>query len=140
MALAAEQVVQAIAARLAPMEVTGLVLDMPPIDEAELPCWEIAAEDEFIETVELGGMCQHTLTVRVSGYARQVDGLRAYLNNVLAVQGLALLFSKPVPYAMEPKAIRRRLLTVGEAAAGAIDIFISATYFVAPDAPETIIS
>lgn len=140
MVLAAEQVVQAIAERLAAMQVTDLVLDMPPIDEAELPCWEVAAEDESIETVDLGGLCEHTLTVRASGYARQTEGLRTYLNNTLAAEALALLFAAPVPYALELQALRRRLVTVGEAAAGAVDILLQATYFVQPADPETIVS
>lgn len=142
MALAAQTVVDAIAARLVPMAATaGRVATSRtwPWSEAELPAWRVTAENEAVEEAAVDPFNQHDLSISASASSRAVQDLDDVLH-ALAATGLALLFAPPVPYALRLTGIERRLSTEGEAAAGQITLQLQCRYFVAPEAPETIIS
>ena len=143
MALAAAQVVDAIAARLVPMVATaGRVATsrMWPWSEAELPAWRVTAEDEAVEAVNLiGELAEHTLDIEAACSARATADLDDALH-ALAASGLALLFAGTVPHGLELTGIGRDLQPQGEAAVGVITLRLRASYFVAPSAPEIIVS
>lgn len=142
MALAAQQVVDALAARLVPMVATaGRVATSRtwPWAEAELPAWRVTAEDEAIEEAATDPFNQHDLVINATASTRAVQDIDDVLH-ALAASGLALLFAPPVPYALRVTGIQRRLSTEGEAAVGQITLQLQCRYFVAPEAPETIIS
>lgn len=142
MALAAAQVVDALAARLAAQAaVSGRVKTSRtwPWAEHELPALRVYAADEQVEAAQLDRVNLHRLDVDVQYTALAVEDLDDALH-ALAAGGLPLLFEEPVPYGLQLTAINRRLATEGEAAVGQITLQLSAMYFVAPAAPETIIS
>jgi hypothetical protein len=142
MALAAKTVVDTIAARLVPMTATGGRVATSrtwPWAEAELPAWRVTAEDEAVDEPATDPFNQHDLTINATASSRAVQDLDDVLH-ALAATGLALLFAPPVPYALRLLGIQRQLSTEGEAAAGQITLQLQCRYFVAPAAPETIIS
>lgn len=142
MALAAAQVVDAIAALLVPMTATaGRVYTSRawPLAEADLPAWRVTAEGEDVTRATVDGLNEHSLTVRARAVARATADLDDTLH-ALAASGLALLFAAPVPYGLQLQAIDRALTTEGEAAVGAIALDMRAVYWVAPATPETITS
>jgi hypothetical protein len=142
MTLAAAQVINTLAARLAPMPATsGRVYTsrLWPLTEADLPAWRITAEGEQVEVAELEGVNMHSLTVSAKAYARATADIDDVLD-ALASSGLALLYSATVPYGLQLESIDRDLATEGEAAVGVITLTSRAIYFVAPGSPETILS
>ena len=142
MALAAAQVVDAIAARLVPMVATGgrvYTSRTWPLAEADLPAWRVTAEGEDVTRATVEGLNEHSLSVRARASARTTADLDDTLH-ALAASGLALLFAEPVPYGLQLERIDRELSTEGEAAVGAISLDMRAQYFVAPATPETIFS
>ena len=141
MALAPAQVVDAIAARLAPLPLTGgrvATSRAHPWAEAELPAWRVTAEGEDVNNAMLAGTNEHTLDVAVRGSARAVADLDDVLH-ALASQALAALFAAPAPYQLQLTGIRRQMATEGEASVGVITVLVRATFYVNPAAPETII-
>jgi hypothetical protein len=142
MPLAAQTVVDALAARLVPMSATGGRVATSrtwPWAESDLPAWRVTAEDEAVEEAATEPFNQHDLTVSASCRSRAVQDLDDVLH-ALAATGLALLFAPPVPYALRLSGIQRQLSAEGEAAAGRVTLQLQCRYFVAPEAPETIIS
>lgn len=140
MALASAQVIDALAARLVPMTATaGRVYTSRAWPLATLPAWRVTAEDEAVEEAATDPFNQHDLTVTASCSSRAVQDLDDVLH-ALAASGLTLLFAPPVPYALRLSGIQRQLSAEGEAAAGRITLQLQCRYFVAPQAPETIIS
>ena len=142
MALAAAQVVDAIAARLVPMVATGgrvYTSRTWPIAEADMPAWRVTAEAEDVQRATVEGLNEHSLAVRARASARATADIDDPLH-ALAASGLALLFADPVPYALQLEGIGRELSTEGEASVGAISLDMRAVFFVAPATPETIFS
>lgn len=140
MALAAAQVVDAIAARLVPMPATaGRVYTSRtwPIDEASMPAWRVTAEREDVALSMTEGVDEHQLAVRARAVARATADIDDTLH-ALAASGLALLFAPPVPYGLQLDAIDRELAIEGESSVGAISLELRATFYVAPATPETI--
>lgn len=141
MALAAAQVVDAVAALLVPMGATGgrvYTSRTWPLAEASLPAWRVTAEGERVEQLTLdGGLQQHTLQVDATCVARATDDLDDKLHD-LAAAGLALLFAAP-PNALQLDAIERELSAEGEAAVGRIRLSMTALFQTARGAPETIL-
>lgn len=142
MTLAAQQVVDALAARLVPMAATGGRVATSrtwPWAEVELPAWRVTAEDEAVEEAATDPFNQHDLSISASASSRAVQDLDDTLH-ALAASGLTLLFAEPVPHSLRLTGIQRRLSTEGEAATGLVTLQLQCRYFVAPSAPETIIS
>ena len=142
MALAAAQVVDALAARVAPLAALGGRVKTSrtwPWSEAELPAARVFATQEDVEPVMLDGTNQHTLEVLVQITARASQDLDDSLH-ALAAGALPLLFAAPAPYALQLTAIERDLATEGEAAVGRISLVLRAVFCAAPTAPETITS
>ena len=141
MALAAAQVVDALAARVAAQTaVSGRVKTSRtwPWSEAELPACRIFAADERVEPADLSGINQHTLLVDVQYSALAVADLDDALH-ALAASGQTLLFAPVAPYGLQLTGISRQLATEGEAAIGQITLQVAATFFVNQAAPETIL-
>ena len=142
MALAAAQVVDAYAARVAPQAaLAGHIATSRtwPWSEAELPACRVFAADEVCTPAQIDGANQHDLSVDVQYTARATADLDDSLH-ALAAGGLALLFAGTPPYGMALSGISRQLATEGEAAVGQITLQLRATYFVHPAAPETLLS
>ena len=139
MALAAAQVIDAVAARLAAAGRPVYTSRLWPLAESALPAWRVTAEDELVERQSLGDdLCQHTLTVQLRGYARATDDLDDALH-ALAASAMPLIFAAPVPYDLQLTAIDRYVETAGEASLGAITLTARALYFVRASAPEIIL-
>jgi hypothetical protein len=142
MALAAAQVIDALAARLVPMTATaGRVYTSRawPLTDASLPAWRVTAENEDAEEASFEPYNQHDLNINASAYARAVADIDDTLH-ALAASGLALLFAPAVPYALRLAGISRQLSNDGEASVGVITLRLRCRYFVDPTSPETIIS
>lgn len=142
MALAAAQVVDAVAARLVPMPATGgrvYTSRTWPIDEASMPAWRVTAEREDVALSMIDGVNEHQLAIRARAVARSTTDIDDTLH-ALAASGLALIFAPPVPYGLQLDAIDRELAVEGEASVGAIALELRATFNVAPATPETIYS
>lgn len=140
MALAAAQVIDALAARLVPLGAAGGVHTSRtwPLPD-DLPAWRVTAEDEAVTEAMLSGTNEHQLDVAVRGSTRATADLDDALH-ALAASGLALLFAPSVPYGLQLDAIVREVSTEGEASVGAIALELRATFYVAPATPETIYS
>jgi hypothetical protein len=142
MALAAAQVVDAVAALLVPMVATGgrvYTSRAWPLAESDLPAWRVTAEDETVETDALDDSEQtHSLNIQAQCSTRAVADLDDALH-ALAASGLGLLFDPPAPYGLRLQSIDRTLATEGEAAVGRVTLSLNATFQTAPSAPETIL-
>lgn len=143
MALAAAQVIDALAARIDALGAyTGRVFTSRawPLAEAGLPAWRVTAADEEIDGVTLGdGIHDHTLQIEARGYCRAVADLDDAMH-AMAVAALPAIFAAPLPYALTHRGIERDTATEGETAVGVITLRMQARYFTRPTAPETIIS
>jgi hypothetical protein len=141
MALAAAQVVDAVAARLAPQPaLAGNVRTSRtwPWAESDLPACRVYASDERVDPADIHGINQHELFIDAEFTALAVADLDDALH-ALAASGLALLFAGAVPYGLRLVGIGRQLASEGEAAVGRITLQLAATFFVAPASPETIL-
>lgn len=140
MALAAAQVIDALAARLVPMPATaGRVYTSRawPLAEADLPAWRVTAEGEDVAPAMIEPINQHKLRVAARCIAMATADLDDALH-ALAASGLALLFAGSVPYGLVLDGIRRQLATENEAKVGVITLDLTCTFYVAPATPETI--
>jgi hypothetical protein len=142
MALAAATVVDALAARLLPMPATaGRVYTsrLWPLTEADLPAWRVTAEEEGVSPAQLDGVNAHSLLIEAACTTRATSDLDDSLH-ALAASGLALLFAGTVPFGLQLERIDRYLSQEGEASVGVVTLSLRALFFVAPSAPETILS
>lgn len=142
MALAAAQVVDAVAALLVPMVATGgrvYTSRTWPLAESDLPAWRVTAGDEPITMLDLEGVVQeHSLDVQAQCIVRATASLDDTLH-ALAASGLSLLFATRPPYGLKLTRITRSLQTSDESALGAITLELQATFLTTPAAPETIL-
>lgn len=148
MALAAEQVVQVVAARVSGAAAAlglgfgGVRTSRAwPWAEAELPACRVFAVDEAVQpaTVELWN--EHTLALDVQFTLRAVAELDTAMNAAASAALQALFVDAPaVPYAMQLTGIAREVATEGEAAVGRLTLQLQCRYFAAPNDPETIVS
>lgn len=142
MALAAAQVIDAVAARLSGATAAGAGVYTSrawPLAEADLPAWRVTAEDEAAESLYVGtNTNEHTLTIECKALARAVQNLDDVLH-ALAAEGLAALFAAPLLHELQLVSITRALATEGEAAVGAITVSLTAKYLVDPAAPQVIL-
>jgi hypothetical protein len=141
MALAAAQVIDAVAAKLAPMAATGgRVYTSRAWPITTLPAWRVTAQDEQIDIAGVAEpINQHTLDINATAFASAADDLDDAMH-ALAASGLALLFAPTVPYGMQLTGIGRQLTTEGEANVGAITLRLRCLFFVDPSTPETVYS
>lgn len=139
MALAAAQVVDAVAARLAALAPAGGVHTSRSWPLVTLPAWRVYAQDEAVSDAMLNGINEHALELYADGLARATDDLDDVLNNTLAASALAALFAPPVPHQLQLIGISRLMAEEGEAAVGRITLRLRATCYVDPAAPETIV-
>jgi hypothetical protein len=142
MLTAAQQVVQALAARLVPMPATGgrvITSRTVTIEEADLPCWRVVYVNEDSVERYLSGVDRLQLEVQASVYARDVLDLDNELATLMAA-GQALLFADPAPYGLQRDAVVPDVVAVGEAAAGRLSLNLRATYVVRPAQPGTLLS
>jgi len=141
-ALAAAQVVDAVAALLAPMAATGgrvYTSRTWPLAESDLPAWRVTAEGEEVEHDALDGSEQtHRLAISAECSTRAVADLDDALH-ALAAAGLTLLFAPDPPYGLTLQGIGRTVATENEAAVGRITLSLAAVFLTAPSAPETIL-
>lgn len=142
MALAAAQVVDALALRLAAQAGLGAggvkTGRLWPWAESDLPACRVFAGDESVELAGIDRVNQHRLSVDVQFTARATADLDDALH-ALAAGACPLLFADPVPHALQLTGISRTLATEGEAAVGQITLQLQATYFVLPAAPQVIL-
>lgn len=143
MALAAAQVVDALAARLAAQAGLGTggvkTSRAWPWSEAELPACRVFAAEEVVAGSALGGdINQHVLAVEAQYTVRATADLDDAMH-ALAAAGQALLFAPTVPYGLQLVGIQREMAAEGEAAVGRITLQLQTTFFVAPSAPESIL-
>lgn len=143
MALAAAQVVDALAARLAPQSLgSGGVKTsrLWPWADAELPAVRVFAADELVEASTIGETInRHVLAVDVQ-YSLRAASTADHAMHALAEAGLALLFTEPLPHGLQLTGISRDTAGDGEAAIARITLQLQCTYFVAPAAPGVILS
>ena len=143
MPLAAAQVVDAVAARIAALPAyAGSVFTSRawPIADSALPAWRVIAQDESADGATLGDRIhEHVLQLEARGYCRAAADLDDAMH-AMAVAALPVIFADTVPYDLELKGIDRDMATEGEAAVGVITLRLQARYFVRPAAPETILS
>lgn len=142
MALAAAQVIDALAARLAPLAASGGRVHTSrlwPLAEADLPAWRITAADEVAEPSALEGVHLHRLDVDAAAYVRATANVDDAMH-ALAAGGLALLFAAPVPYGLSLLGVGREITTEGEASTGRITLRLQAQFYANPAQPETILS
>lgn len=140
MTLAAAQVIDAIAARLAPHVATGgRVYTSRSWPIATLPAWRIVADQEAVESAAVDPFNVHTLDISASAYTRAVADVDDAMHT-LAADGMALIFAGTVPYGIALTGITRRMEGEGEASVGIITLQLRCVYWVAASAPETIIS
>lgn len=145
MALAAAQVVDALAARLAPVVLSGgrvYTSRLWPLTEADLPAWKVTAQDETVDSAQLDGLLgQHTLSIEAAGFVRATADIDDAMN-ALAAAGLTALFVDPIPLpnvAMRLEGIDRDITQDGEASMGVIRLRIATTFFTNPAEPEIIL-
>lgn len=142
MALAAAQVIDALAARLVPMVATGgrvYTSRTWPLAESDLPAWRVTAEDESVAPAMTEPVNEHRLQINARAFVRATADLDDAMHT-LAAAGLALLFAAPVPHGLQLDSIVRQLSTEGEAAVGVITLRLRTTFWVDPAQPETIFS
>lgn len=142
MALAAAQVVDALAARFAPVALSGgrvFTSRLHPLAEAELPAWKITAEAEDVTLSHIDGTNLHTLLIDCEGYVRATSDVDDAMHN-LAAQGLTAALATPPLYGSQLQAIEREVTTEGEASVGLIRLRIATQFYVRPEAPEVIVT
>lgn len=138
MTLAAAQVIDALAARVATLAPAGGVHTSRTWPLQVLPAWRVTAEDEPVTEAMMSGTNEHALVVAVRGTARAVADLDDVLH-AMASEVQSALFAPPAPYQLQLTGLRRQLATEGEASVGVITVFLRATFYVDPADPETII-
>lgn len=142
MSLAAAQVVDAVAARINALPAyAGRVHTsrLWPLAESDLPAWRITAADEEVVDAIITGTNQHSLVIEARGYAHASADLDDALH-ALASAASAAVFAPPVPHGVQLERIERDTTTEGEAAMGVLTLSLRATYHVAPDQPDVILT
>lgn len=140
MTLAAAQVVNTIAARMAGAGLRAETSRLWAFAEADLPAWKVTAEPEDCELQSVGDDIHlHTLTVQLHGIVRAVSDADDSLHAITA-QALAAVFAKPAPFDLALAGITRDLATEGEAAVATVSIAVRAAFYARASEPETILS
>ena len=141
MQLAAAQVVEALAARVAPMPSLASPLQTTREDgvtPVDLPAAWLWGDDESAELASTEGIHQ----VQLDGVLRLIVADAEHLDdamNTAAAEAMALLFAAPAPYGLEWTGTRRVPATRGAVRCGEISINWRATYHVDPAAPDVLV-
>lgn len=142
MALAAAQVVDALAALLAPVTLSGgrvYTSRLWPLTVEELPAWRVTAESEEVsQTTIHAGVEQHLLSVEAKGYVKAAQDLDDAMH-ALGAAGLTALFAGSPPHFLALQGIDRDIAQEGGADIGLITLRLQTQFFVQPSAPETIL-
>lgn len=152
MALAAKQVLDAIAVRMTGLPSAGVRVYTSrawPLDK--LPAWRVVTPDEDIEqiVVHSNPIQDHKLQVELRGYAEAVADLDDTLHG-LAVEALTALFNPPgapdalsalVPskVKLSQRRIERTFTPDGQAVVGMVQITLRAEYRTKANAPEALV-
>ena len=140
--LAAAQVVDAVAARIAALPAySGRVFTsrLWPLADADLPAWRVTAAEEPVLPGTISGINEHQLLVEARGYHRATADLDDTLH-AMASAALAALFAPPVPHGLQLERIDRDTTTDGEAAHGVVTLSLRAVFHVDPAAPDTLLT
>jgi hypothetical protein len=154
MALAAAQVVDAIAARITGLALTGARVYTSrtwPLAEKDLPAWRVVAMDEAIAPKSLGPnpTQEHQLQVELRGHARAVADLDDALHG-LAEQALKAVFPATpagTPDALDGMArkihlslrrIERVLQMEGEATLGVVIVSLLIVFMTKAQSPDAL--
>jgi hypothetical protein len=139
MALAAAQVVDALAARLVGTASAVHTDRAWPVAQAALPVWKVYATDENIDTQSLDGIEQHELTVECRGLVAATTGLDDALNN-LAAAGLTALHASPYTrITLQTAGLARQMASEGGADVAVVTLRMRAVFYTNQQAPETLI-
>lgn len=155
MALAAAQVIDAIASRITGLALAGSRVYTSrawPLAEADLPAWRVVAADEDVTPMTVHGpaLQQHQLQVELRGHARAVADLDAALH-ALAAQALAAVFDTAPQVPADAldgiasklqiglRRIERSLAAEGEAVLGLVVITLQVIFRTRSNAPETLV-
>lgn len=153
MALAAAQVIDAIAARISGLSLAGSRVYTSrawPLAEADLPAWRVVAADEDVAplVVHPNALQEHALQVELRGHARAVSNLDDSLH-ALAAEALISVFDTTPPadalntiaskLQITLRRIERALASEGEAAIGLLVITLRVMFRTRPAAPETLV-
>ena len=151
--LAAAQVLDAIAARITGLSLTGahVFTDRAwPLTEATLPAWKVVSPDEDIEplTIHTSGPQQHRLQIELQGYVKAAAGIDDAMH-AIASQAITALFNEPgTPDALSALAgrvqlsqrrVERAMKSEGQAELGLIQITLRAEFSTLSNAPDTIL-
>lgn len=138
--LAAQQVVQFVAARLAPTANAAYTDRAWPTAIAALPVWKVTAADEAIDTVGFDGLQEHTLELEAAGLVAATSALDDAMA-ALAAAGLAALFASPLAgnVSLFHTGIRRALAAEAGADAGLITLRLRAQFHTYAQAPEALV-
>lgn len=137
MALAAAQVIDAVAARLLTVFPGAVFTDRAwPI--ASLPAWRVLAGAESVSPMTVHGLQQHDLEVELIGVVRAVDAVDDAMH-ALASQALTALNNPNPVLGFTLTAIDRALQGEAEAAHGQITLRGLVVFATAPAAPDTLI-
>ncbi len=144
MALAAEQVVQAIADRLAGQTAAGSRVYTDrwwPIDSDDLPAIKVVTGDEEFDVRDAlpRSVVEDSLDVNVRAYVKARTGIDAEMN-AMASLILKAAFAPPMMYGLEPLGIDRDAETDGPADTAVVTVRLRAHIMFYADDPDTIIS
>lgn len=157
MALASAQVVDAVAARITGLALSGNRIYTSrawPIDEKTLrtvgPAGRVFAVDEDItpQTIHAPTRQQHALQIELEGLVREVENVDDEMH-ALAAQWLTALFSTTPPadalaalgakVLLTQRRIEREMQSDGQASIGRVLITLRAEFHTRSNAPDTIV-
>lgn len=140
MTLAAQQVVDAIASRLAGTATLVTTKRMHPLEDANLPAWKVLPNGDDIDTSIDGGLEDHGLEVVCTGTVRATDDIDDALGALVAA-GLTAIHGTQAPqFTVATAGVSPpRLVGDGEASMAAVDVRLRCKYFTVPTAPETLL-
>lgn len=140
MPLAAAQVVDLIAARLAPTAAGGAPTDRAhPIAQGALPMWRVYAADESIQLIAVDGLQEHDLLVLADGLVTAVSGIDDAMNN-LANAGLAAVHATHLArnVTLRNDGITRAMAPDAGADVAKVTLRLRAQFFTYAAAPDTL--
>lgn len=142
MALAAAQVIDALATRLAAVGLSaGRVYTdrLWPLTESELPAWRVTAAAESIAPSTDGLLERHDLTVMASGYVKAASAIDDSMHALAAAGLLAVHGTQAATFSVNTTGIDRQVVGDGEASMGQITLQMLATFYTNRSDPETLI-
>jgi len=140
MALAAAQVVDAIAARLAGTAAGGVFTDRAwPINQAALPVWKVYATDESIEAATIASTEEHRLIVECRGIVAATVGLDDAMND-LAAAGLAAVHTGTyTSFSVQTDGISRVMGQENGADVAVVTVRLMAQFFTQAASPQAFV-